>query len=473
MKKPVIKLPDSAIDENDIWKGSLSGRSMCARNIREMLADETEPVVVAVNGKWGCGKTYFLERFAKEYEHGGKGGVCIYLNAWENDYLSNPLLFVLSGMHDAIKDQSKYRYFTKNTLDALKAIIPELAWNGLTAAVPFNLLGGTREALEKRPVSDYAQQTKLNKELKKTLVAISAESQKGSGKPLIVCVDELDRCRPTYAIEMLERIKHFFNIPGIVFMLGIDRSQLCTSIASVYGDIDTDNYLHRFFDLEFVLPDPDRGAFIDSKFKEYGLESHWDELDRGRNMAFCAGEGNAGKKVIRFLASVHKLELREIQTALKWLVVLFRGQQPGCRAYSDIGAILVVLKLRNRKLLEQFLKGLATPADVLDFLLPQEPDTDFWRDDFPAAKRIVAAVYCSFTISRNLNDYYDILARACSNQPLTNEQIGTLPWFFKTQEKEAMQQCLKKTQNMSTVYDRDTLRMVAARLETLGWQTER
>jgi predicted KAP-like P-loop ATPase len=32
------------------------------------------------------------------------------------------------------------------------------------------------------------------------------------GKPLIIFIDELDRCRPLYAIECLERIKHIFGI---------------------------------------------------------------------------------------------------------------------------------------------------------------------------------------------------------------------------------------------------------------------
>ena len=144
----------------------------------------------------------------------------------------------------------------------------------MTARYTGNLTDGVKEALDERPLSIYAKQTQLNEKLKKRLFLLAARIKQKTGKPLIICVDELDRCRPTYAIEMLERIKHFFNIPGIVFMLGIDREQLCASIASVYGAIDTENYLHRFFDIEFVLPPPDRQAFIAEQFKQYELAAY-------------------------------------------------------------------------------------------------------------------------------------------------------------------------------------------------------
>ena len=73
---PKIKLPEPKIEieAGKIWEGDVLKREQYAQNIRAMLADETEPLVVAVNGKWGCGKSFFLARFAKEYEMGEHGG---------------------------------------------------------------------------------------------------------------------------------------------------------------------------------------------------------------------------------------------------------------------------------------------------------------------------------------------------------------------------------------------------------------
>ena len=78
-------------------------------------------------------------------------------------------------------------------------------------------------------------------------------------KTVIIFVDELDRCRPSYAIELLERIKHLFNIGGLVFVLALDREQLGHSIKAVYGNgIDSDGYLRRFVDFEYQLKNPEK-----------------------------------------------------------------------------------------------------------------------------------------------------------------------------------------------------------------------
>ena len=82
-------------------------------------------------------------------------------------------------------------------------------------------------------------------------------------KPLIFIIDELDRCRPDYAVEVLERIKHFFSIKGIVFVLSIDKEQLCNSIRGHYGSdrINAEEYLRRFIDVEYLLPKPDIDSY--------------------------------------------------------------------------------------------------------------------------------------------------------------------------------------------------------------------
>ncbi|MCK5231452.1 MAG: hypothetical protein KAR13_14360, partial [Desulfobulbaceae bacterium] len=74
--------------------------------------------------------------------------------------------------------------------------------------------------------------------------------------PLFIFIDELDRCRPTYAIELLEYIKHIFSVQGIVFILATDTEQLGHSIKSVYGEgFESNGYLKRFFDQTYNLPE--------------------------------------------------------------------------------------------------------------------------------------------------------------------------------------------------------------------------
>ena len=76
-------------------------------------------------------------------------------------------------------------------------------------------------------------------------------------------IDELDRCRPSYAVELLEVAKHLFEVEHIVFVLAINRAQLAHSIRALYGiGFDADGYLRRFVDVDFVLPEPDRDQLI-------------------------------------------------------------------------------------------------------------------------------------------------------------------------------------------------------------------
>ncbi|MDT1837362.1 NTPase, partial [Acinetobacter baumannii] len=76
-------------------------------------------------------------------------------------------------------------------------------------------------------------------------------------KPLVFIVDELDRCKPEFAIRLIERIKHFFDIPKVVFILAINKTQLEESINNFYGFSNTANYLEKFIDFSIMLKSRD------------------------------------------------------------------------------------------------------------------------------------------------------------------------------------------------------------------------
>lgn len=89
-----------------------------------------------------------------------------------------------------------------------------------------------------------------------SLIVAELDGQKAENecaKPLVFIIDELDRCRPTFALELMERVKHLFQVPGITFVFGANKKSLMASVRSGYGDQE-DEYLQKFFDLEFKLP---------------------------------------------------------------------------------------------------------------------------------------------------------------------------------------------------------------------------
>ncbi|HJJ54051.1 MAG TPA: P-loop NTPase fold protein [Methanocorpusculum sp.] len=81
-------------------------------------------------------------------------------------------------------------------------------------------------------------------------------------KPLLIFVDELDGCRPTFAIEMLEAVKHFFDLENVIFVFSMDIGQLSCSIRTIYGEIDCVGYLQRFFDYQIRLPSPNLREYL-------------------------------------------------------------------------------------------------------------------------------------------------------------------------------------------------------------------
>lgn len=101
-----------------------------------------------------------------------------------------------------------------------------------------------------------------------------------ASKHLVFIIDELDRCKPTFAIETLEVIKHFFDIDNISFVLAIDLEQLSHSIATIYGqNMDSDGYLRKFFDLNIKIPHPTIDEYIKLCNDKYEIVSKSSDVE--------------------------------------------------------------------------------------------------------------------------------------------------------------------------------------------------
>ncbi len=75
------------------------------------------------------------------------------------------------------------------------------------------------------------------------------------GNRLVIFIDELDRCKPTYAIKLLEQIKHYMMDDRITFVFSVNLEQLQHTIKCYYGaDFDASRYLDRFFDFRIDWP---------------------------------------------------------------------------------------------------------------------------------------------------------------------------------------------------------------------------
>ncbi|MFB2866274.1 P-loop NTPase fold protein [Aeromonas sp. MdU4] len=255
------------------------------------LIGEKDGFVLNLNGSWGTGKTEFLKRFYIELMD--RGHPTIYIDAWESDFSQEPLTVVASEllsqlerlMDGAISDGEITK--VKSALGkALKGTLVGLA--GIASAKLLNdsaigmeainkLLDEAPQNITKQLAEDYQSQIEAINTTREALGALaeSLQTVNGSALPVIVLIDELDRCRPTYAIEMLEVIKHFFLIKNFVFVIATDTDQLCHSITSVYGDkFDSSQYLKRFFHRKSTLSTPNINEYIDVYEAEHDYASY-------------------------------------------------------------------------------------------------------------------------------------------------------------------------------------------------------
>ncbi|MDP3462889.1 MAG: P-loop NTPase fold protein [Bacteroidales bacterium] len=244
------------------------GRQKHANVLTDIVNSYSDGFVLAINNKWGTGKTTFVKMWQQDLKD--KKYQTVYFNAWENDFENNPLTALMGELKILTNESTEPKF--KSTLKRAAILSKHIA-PIVTQAIAdkyvntkeikdaiVNLTKGLTDIFE-NDVNEYAKKKKGIAVFRESLSDFIASINQS--KPLIFIIDELDRCRPDYAVSILEQIKHFFSVPNIVFILSIDKVQLGNAIRGVYGSdkIDADEYLRRFIDIEYSIPDPENGIF--------------------------------------------------------------------------------------------------------------------------------------------------------------------------------------------------------------------
>lgn len=169
------------------------------------------------------------------------------------------------------------------------------------------------------------------------------KSDSGNDKPVVYFVDELDRCRPTFAIAVLERIKHLLNVPGVVFIFAWDRHQLDSTVRAVYGDqTDAGGYLIRFVDLEFSLPSGDYSALCKALMKRFDLL----EFFYSNNLQELVHEIT---KTFPIYAARYALSVREQEKVFTAISILCRMSVPYEDWILEVLIALLIVRMKSPK----------------------------------------------------------------------------------------------------------------------------
>jgi hypothetical protein len=266
-----VRFNELEVVESEPFANCKLERERYAKVLTKIVESYADGFVLAINNKWGTGKTTFVKMWKCDLHN--KGFKTFYFNAWENDFDTEPLPALIAELRDVIgTDKTTFNNLLSNAASVSKIILPSIAKHITSKYIGDEasdiIFDSTEAATEviKDEVDHYLKKKNGIKAFKEDLYKLVKNVD--SKKPFVFIIDELDRCRPDYAVEILEKVKHFFSIPGIVFVLSIDKKQLGYAIQGYYGSamIDTDEYLRRFIDLEYSIPEPSYEAYSNYLF---------------------------------------------------------------------------------------------------------------------------------------------------------------------------------------------------------------
>lgn len=257
-------------------KNNTYGRADSIKSFIEGLDMIEDNVFICLDAKWGQGKTFYVRQiemtlkylskkklqqdvsaledvFAKSILKNiplEKTYLPIYYNSWLYDNHNDPLMSLL---YVIIKECEKYVSTIMDTRSLGDKLLSLLS--PFSIELPFVQISGDTEKIKgKFAGKDLLQEIKTAEEIRDIVKQILNEVIVESAEKLVVFIDELDRCKPSYAIEMLERIKHYFDDERLVFVASVNKEQLVHTISNYYGDaFDSTGYLNKFFDINIYL----------------------------------------------------------------------------------------------------------------------------------------------------------------------------------------------------------------------------
>lgn len=336
------------LDPSDPFKECLLNRKLFGHILTGLISGMEEGGVVSLNNEWGTGKSTFLKMWKQHLTN--EGYITLEFNAWENDYEDNPLVPLISEIKDSIgkKDIGSFERILEvggklllegGSMAVKKALSKIVGEGGADNLV--DIIAGQAEEILKDEISIYKQKKDSLSEFKKLLRDYLASKIENPKLPLVFIIDELDRCRPDYAVKVLESVKHMFSVPNIVFIVSIDKTQLMHSINGFYGseNINSEEYLRRFFDLELNLPDPDKKGFIKTLLKARNI------ITIMSSRLYAESAVNNVNLIEKLLS---KLTLRQIEKYVVYLSIAIKSERINIESYR-IFFYLLFLKLYSNE----------------------------------------------------------------------------------------------------------------------------
>ena len=364
--------------ENDLFVYRLF-----AERLTNLVQNIEEPLVIALDGPWGSGKSVFVKQWAGLLR--GRGAHVIQFDAFGNDHFEDAFLALSAEIYAAAKQTlggeasptSRFFQAAQRGATALLPILGQVAIRAATAGAmnseDIEKVGGAavkafgdeaakvvgerlRQASDERAgleefrnvLSELADKLASNKAEERQNNKVDEEQTEEKPFPLIFIIDELDRCRPPFALSIIERVKHMFSVPGVCFVFVTHLPQLEQIVQGAYG-IDADQahtYLEKFYHLRVVLPETklnggQRANYVSHLWYTLGI-TFPDDRDSQTTKGFLTA-----------LAETQALSLRQLERVMTNLVLVSASVGPRAVFISQLVVGLCVMRQINPALYEK------------------------------------------------------------------------------------------------------------------------
>lgn len=350
-------LSDAILGEKPYDGDYFKNRKDYGGSLKKFINNVEDGCVIAIDADWGEGKTTFVKWW---YEDLKTDHCPIYFDAYKYDFNSDPFSAIMKVLYSHFPEQQGLKQSVTNAIKKLSTeLFPAIMSLGAIAGATFAFgpAGTVAGAIASEGVAkagevinnvltkeDNKALEQLIDDFKQNLDIVTTALYLDNKKRLVFIIDELDRCRPTFAVEIIEKIKHFFSVAGIVWVLVMNKKQLETSIKHVYGTDDANRYLSKFINVSSTLPKTVQP--VNTRF----ASDHYTDLVNGLLNHTCS-KGTTKeqlRQILTPLLRIANLSIREAQKVLFHMQLLIEEQTDGhADWYLVLGLLLSFAKVHN------------------------------------------------------------------------------------------------------------------------------
>ena len=374
-------------DPSDPFKNDVVGREPQVKAFCAVLTGIEAPAVLSLDAEWGTGKTAFVKMCTAwmRSEASLHTDVAVAeFNAWTEGYTSDPLKDIVEAVTSQITDADTERQ--RKIARLLEQQAAQIVSGGLILDSIIDEKDGPRRSIAR---------------FKRTLQSFVTE---GGGR-LVVFIDELDRCRPDYAIGVLEKVRHIFDVAGVVVVLAVNRKALEQAVGGLHGSEDAERYLRRFVDQSTRLTDPSNNTtakFLEYLYEETAISSRMRRKSYTRSM-------------FEVLTRPERSSLRDLEQSVHRAAFVLAsippasdGDSNAMQVWDETAMTLMILRDVNPETYQRFASGYGDAFDAGQALW----EITNWRTPIEVPPRVLERMQLVL-----------LLANRNGVEPILNEQF--------------------------------------------------